>query len=92
MGTVPVPITDMGSAESSFATIGWRLEGLVDFPHGATTAGSAYTLEKRADLDGNGVPQLWGVARPGPDGAVISRAASAAAASGKPQRARAVCF
>ncbi len=74
VGTAPVPFADMGSAGASFDTIGWRPEGLVYFQYAATSAGGAYMLEARADLDGDGAPQVWGISHPDAAGAVVAGA------------------
>lgn len=52
-------------ANAGFDQLGWSPEGQVFFQYEvAAAAGSAYTITARADIDGNGAPQVWGYVKP----------------------------
>ena len=60
-------------AGSDFVALGWRPESRVYFSYGVATNGnqSAYTADGGADLDGNGVVQFWGYAKPQAGGGLV---------------------
>ena len=53
-------------AGSDYATIGWAPEGRVFFSYAVAIApdASGYTADAAADLDGDGLVQLWGYTKP----------------------------
>lgn len=58
-GMNPAPFDAIGS---DFAKLGWNPEGDVYFSYAVTVApdGSGYTADGAADIDGDGVLQIWG--------------------------------
>jgi type IV pilus assembly protein PilA len=58
-GPRPVPFDSVGSG---FAQLGYAPEGNVYFSYGvaATSDGTGYTVDAGADIDANGIVQLWG--------------------------------
>jgi len=57
---------DTGAAGANFDTIGWAPEGEVYFRYSVVLAGPGsndYTADADADIDADGVSQLWGYAR-----------------------------
>ncbi|MCC6640752.1 MAG: prepilin-type N-terminal cleavage/methylation domain-containing protein [Deltaproteobacteria bacterium] len=54
---------DAGAAGANFNTIGWAPEGQVYFRYAVNSMGADYTADAQADIDANGVNQLWGYAR-----------------------------
>lgn len=57
---------DSGPPAANFSTIGWKPEGNVYFSYAVVTAGggTSYTADAAADLDGDGIPQTWGIVHP----------------------------
>ena len=62
-GATPVPFDVAGS---DYASLGWAPEGRVYFSYAVAISGdsSGYTANAGADIDANGVIQLWGYAKP----------------------------
>lgn len=60
-GTAAVPFTDVGPVGGNFASIGFRPEGRVYFNYSVAVQNGAFTAEASADIDGNAVPQIWGI-------------------------------
>jgi len=54
---------DAGGAGANFDTIGWKPEGQVYFQYAVNSMATDYTADAQADIDANGVNQLWGYAR-----------------------------
>jgi prepilin-type N-terminal cleavage/methylation domain-containing protein len=54
------------SVNSDYALIGWAPEGRVYFSYAVAVSpdGSGYTADAAADIDGDGVVQIWGYAKP----------------------------
>jgi prepilin-type N-terminal cleavage/methylation domain-containing protein len=63
---------DFNSAVPGFAALGWSPEGRVYFSYAIVTTadGTGYTADAGADIDGDGIVQLWGYSKPGSGGAV----------------------
>ncbi len=72
-----VPWLDAGAAPNNFGTIGWAPEGDVYFQYQILAAPTGvlvpmgigntfFTVEARSDLDGDGVPNVWGYVLPDP--------------------------
>jgi prepilin-type N-terminal cleavage/methylation domain-containing protein len=61
------------SVASDFFEIGWAPEGLVYFSYAVTVtpSGTGYTVDAGADIDADGVIQLWGYAHPDVLGTII---------------------
>jgi type IV pilus assembly protein PilA len=56
---------NVAGPNSGFDQLGWSPEGRVFFQYeAAATLGSSYTITARADIDGDGVPQVWGYVKP----------------------------
>lgn len=53
-------------ATPDYAALGWSPEGLVYFSYAivASADGTGYTADAAADLDGDGILQIWGYAKP----------------------------
>jgi type IV pilus assembly protein PilA len=66
--------TDFDSITSDFQSLGWQPEGRVYFSYGVgiNGDGTAYTADAGADIDGNGVIQYWGYAKPESDGTIAN--------------------
>ena len=65
--------TDFDVAGSDYAEIGWAPEGRVYFSYAIEIAedASGFTADAAADIDGDGVVQIWGYTKPsGTDGLV----------------------
>jgi type II secretory pathway pseudopilin PulG len=58
-------------ASGGFHSLGWVPDGEVWFRYAVTTNGIAFTADAMADLDDDGVPQLWGYIQPDPLGATV---------------------
>ncbi|CAG0975087.1 Fimbrial protein [Myxococcaceae bacterium] len=54
---------DTGAAGANFNTIGWAPEGQVYFRYAVNAVGTDYTADAEADIDADGMNQLWGYAR-----------------------------
>jgi prepilin-type N-terminal cleavage/methylation domain-containing protein len=59
-------------AGTAYADMGWSPEGRVYFSYAVATSPDAtgYTADAAADIDGNGILQLWGYVKPDPLGGV----------------------
>lgn len=70
-GATPV---DFDVAGSDFAQLGWSPEGRVYFSYAATISADAsgYTLDAAADLDADGIVQLWGYKKAAGDGSFVA--------------------
>jgi type II secretory pathway pseudopilin PulG len=70
-GTTP---TLFDAAVPDYATLGWSPEGLVYFSYAVVVSadGTGYTADAAADLDGNGVLQIWGYAKPDATSAILA--------------------
>ncbi len=57
---------DFGVVGSDYAHLGWAPEGRVYFSYAVAVApdASGYTADAAADIDGDGVLQMWGYAKP----------------------------
>lgn len=64
---------DFDVAGSDFAALGWSPEGRVYFSYAVTVApdASGYTADAAADLDENGVVQIWGYKKAAGDGSFV---------------------
>lgn len=60
-------------ARSDYAELGWAPEGRVYFSYAVAIApdASGYTADAAADIDGNGVVQIWGYTKPDGLGALV---------------------
>ena len=73
--TVPgLQKADFNASGSDFAVLGWAPESDVFFSYGVQTSadGAAFTADAGADIDGDGIVQFWGYAKPGPGGAKVN--------------------
>ena len=63
---------DFNSAAPGFAALGWTPEGRVYFSYAIATSadGTGYTSDAGADIDGDGIVQLWGYSKPDSAGGV----------------------
>jgi type II secretory pathway pseudopilin PulG len=65
VGPVKVAWGLASTAVHGFNELGFAPEGRVHFQYGVTSDGdSAYTIEARSDIDGDGVHNTWGYVRP----------------------------
>lgn len=64
---------DTGPPTSNFETVGWRPEGNVYFSYAVTTGGGGthFTVDATSDLDGDGLPQIWGILHPDKHGNTV---------------------
>ena len=62
------PFVDVGGG---FTKLGWSPEGDVFFRYAVATSGASYTADASADLDEDGVPQVWGYVHPDALGVAI---------------------
>ena len=64
---------DFDSAGSDFAELGWSPEGRVYFSYAVVIPadGSGYTADAAADIDGDGVVQIWGNKKAAGDGSFL---------------------
>ena len=62
------------SMGSDYASLGWAPEGRVYFSYAVEVApdASGFTADAAADLDANGVMQIWGYARPNASGELVA--------------------
>ena len=65
---------DFDAAGSDFSELGWKPESDVFFSYGVATSadGAAYTADAGADIDGDGIVQFWGYAKPLPGGSKVT--------------------
>lgn len=65
---------DFDTAGSDFASLGWSPEGRVYFSYAVAVSADAtgYTADAGADIDADGIVQLWGYAMPDTSGALVN--------------------
>lgn len=65
---------DFDGAGSDFAELGWQPESDVFFSYGVRVSadGAAFTADAGGDIDGDGIVQFWGYAKPLPGGAKVT--------------------
>ena len=65
-GAQPGPFVDTGPPLGNFDAIGWQPEGDVYFSYAVATGGggTSFTADAVGDIDGNGLPQTWGIVHP----------------------------
>lgn len=71
---IPGPVkADFNPAAAGYATLGWTPEGRVYFSYAilASADGLGYTADAGADIDADGIVQLWGYAKPDGAGAML---------------------
>lgn len=70
-GSTPDPFDAAGS---DFDDLGWTPEGRVYFSYAVAVSadGSGYTADAGADLDLDGIVQLWGYTKPDGNGAMLA--------------------
>jgi type IV pilus assembly protein PilA len=73
-GPAAIPFVDTGPATASFTTLGWQPVGRVYFSYAMTSGGTSFTADAAADLDANGVPQVWGIVHPDSSNATVAGA------------------
>jgi len=69
---IPGSSSTVFNPNAAFEALGFRPEGRVYFSYGVavTTDGVGYTADAGADIDADGIPQLWGFAKPDGNGAL----------------------
>jgi prepilin-type N-terminal cleavage/methylation domain-containing protein len=69
-GVVPAAFEISGTG---FAELGWSPDGRVYFSYAVATSAdqTGYTADAAADIDGNGILQIWGYVKPDPVGGTI---------------------
>lgn len=70
-GKVPATFDAIGS---DYSAIGWSPEGKVYFSYAVEIAADAsgYTADAAADIDGDGIVQIWGYTKPDGSGARVN--------------------
>ncbi|MCH2184911.1 prepilin-type N-terminal cleavage/methylation domain-containing protein [Myxococcota bacterium] len=70
-GAIP---SDFDSVSSDYARLGWAPEGRVYFSYSVEVSpdSSGFTADAAADLDADGVMQVWGYGRPDASGTVVA--------------------
>jgi len=65
--------TSFNVLAADYATLGWSPDGLVYFSYAVAVSadGTGYTADAAADLDGDGILQIWGYAKPDAGGAFV---------------------
>lgn len=65
-GSTPADFIDTGPVTGNFAAVGWRPEGRVYFSYAVITdlGGTYFTADAAGDIDGDAVPQVWGIVHP----------------------------
>ena len=68
-----VTAADFDAVSSDYAELGWAPEGRVYFSYAVVVTEDqvGYTTDAAADIDGDGIVQLWGYAKPDSSAAVI---------------------
>lgn len=72
---IPGPTqASFNSAASDYAALGWTPEGRVYFSYGVAVSadGAGHTADAAADIDGDGIVQLWGYKRADGGGAYVN--------------------
>ena len=72
---IPGPAqADFNSAASDYAALGWTPEGRVYFSYAVNVSadGTGVTADAAADIDGDGIVQLWGYTKSDGSGAFIN--------------------
>jgi type IV pilus assembly protein PilA len=69
----PTP-TNFDVVGTDYAEIGWSPEGRVYFSYAVAISAdeAGFTSDAAADIDGNGILQIWGYAKPDPLGAMTA--------------------
>ena len=69
----PTP-TDFDVVGTDYAEVGWSPEGRVYFSYAVAISAdeAGFTSDAAADIDGNGILQIWGYAKPDPLGAMTA--------------------
>ena len=69
-----VTAADFDAAGSDYAALGWAPEGRVFFSYAVAVApdASGFTADAAADIDGDGVIQIWGYTKPAGNGALAA--------------------
>lgn len=64
---------DFDPAAAGYATVGWRPEGRVYFSYAVLVSADqvGFTADAGADIDGNGIVQLWGYSKPDAAGVML---------------------
>jgi type IV pilus assembly protein PilA len=72
-GPQKVPFVDSGTSGANFEAIGWRPAGEVFFSYAVVTGGggTSFTADAAGDLDGDGMPQIWGIVHPDAGGTTV---------------------
>ncbi|MFL2936680.1 MAG: type IV pilin protein [Myxococcota bacterium] len=78
LGSSKIAFNDTGSAGANFNTLGWAPEGNVYFSYGVgiSSTDNTFTATAAADIDGDGVDQVWGYRKSTAAGAAGASAAT----------------
>ena len=70
-GSIPAPFDIVGT---DYAALGWSPDGRVYFSYAVATSAdeNGYTADAAADIDGNGILQIWGYSKPDPSGGLTT--------------------
>ena len=71
-GSQAQTFVDTGNPGQNFASLGWEPEGKVYFQYQVASTGDAFSAAARADIDGDGTPQIWGYVQPSTAGAIVA--------------------
>ena len=65
---------DFDTAGSDFRELGWSPEGRVYFSYGVSVSAdlTGYTADAGADIDQDGIVQIWGYAKPDAGGSMVA--------------------
>ena len=68
--------SDTDDSKGGYTATGWEPEGRVFFSYAmaANAAGTNYTVDAVADIDGDGTVQLWGYLKPSPEDVYVDGA------------------
>jgi Tfp pilus assembly protein PilE len=66
--------TEFDPLANGYASLGWRPEGLVYFSYAVAVSPdeTGYTADAAADIDGDGIVQIWGYAKPDAIGVMVN--------------------